>query len=247
MRRSESFFDAILNDPANDELRFLYAEQLENEGDPLGEFIRTQCLLAEACSGDPAAFLLERRERDLLSAHETEWAGDLANHVHWWTFRRGFVHEISAAAGAFIAGAPRLFRMAPIQVVHLDGVPDCIESLAASPFLKRVRFLDLSDNPLGNRCLRVLAESPHLVNLRGLNLSSAFIGDAGLSALAASPYLTNLEELYLCDNRIGRSGIRALADSPLRDQLKVLSLRFNQIDPQAVDLLEGRLAARVSY
>jgi len=247
MRHSESFFDAILGDPSSDELRFLYAERLEDEGDPLGEFIRTQFDLAETSPEDPAAFLLERRERDLLAAHEADWAGELASHVHWWTFRRGFVNEISASAGAFIAGAPRLFRMAPIQVVHLDGVADCIESLAASPFLKRVRFLDLSDNPLGNRCLRVLAQSPHLVNLRGLNLSSAFIGDAGLAALVASPYLASLEELYLCDNRVGRTGIRALAQSPLRDQLKLLSLRYNQIDPQTLDLLEGSLTARVSY
>ncbi|MBX9681361.1 MAG: TIGR02996 domain-containing protein [Gemmataceae bacterium] len=247
MRRSEAFFDAILDDPASNELRSLYAGWLEAEGDPLGDFIRTQCALAEAASDDPNALALEQREQDLLAAHEAEWACELPNHVHWWTFRRGFVHEISASAGAFVASAPRLFRMAPIQVVHLDGVRDCIDSLAASPFLKRIRFLDLSDNMLGNRSLRVLAQSPWLTNLQGLNLSSSLLSDAGLAALVASPYLTNLEELYLCDNRIGRSGIRALTESPLSEQLKVLSLRFNRIDAVTAGLLEDGVAARVSF
>jgi uncharacterized protein (TIGR02996 family) len=247
MRRSEAFFDAILDDPANDELRSLYAGWLEGEGDPLGDFIRTQCALAESPGNDPASLALEQRERDLLIAHEAEWAGELANHVHWWTFRRGFVNEIAASAGAFVASAPRLFRMAPIQVVHLDGVRDCIDSLAASPYLARIRFLDLSDNMLGNRSIRILAQSPWLRNLRGLNLSSTLLSDSGLAALVASPYLTNLEELYLCDNRIGRSGIRALAESPLRDQLKLLSLRFNRIDAECAGLLDDQVAARVSY
>lgn len=247
MRRSEELFRLVVDDPRNEEARSAYAVHLDELGDPLGEFIRVQRALADLSSDHPTAFVLERRERELLACHEAEWARELPDHVHWWTFRRGFVNEIAASCGAFVAGAARIFRMAPVQVVHLDGVRDCVESLAASPYLERVAFLDLSENPLGNRGVRVLAQSPWLCGLRGLNLSSTLLGDAGLAALAESPHLTHLEELYLCGNRIGRGGIRALAESPLRGRLQVLSLRFNDIDPVSADLLEDSLIAKVSF
>jgi len=43
MSQENAFLQAILDDPDNDDLRLVYADWLEERGDPRGEFIRLQC------------------------------------------------------------------------------------------------------------------------------------------------------------------------------------------------------------
>jgi uncharacterized protein (TIGR02996 family) len=74
---------AIYADPDNTEARLVYADALQEQGDPRGEFIALQC----------AGTTPSRRERALLRVHEREWLGGLDAHVlkHGVVFRRGFV------------------------------------------------------------------------------------------------------------------------------------------------------------
>jgi uncharacterized protein (TIGR02996 family) len=60
MTPDEAFFQAILDSPDDDTPRLVYADWLEEQGDPRGEFIRLQCLLAKMANDDPA-----RRETEL--------------------------------------------------------------------------------------------------------------------------------------------------------------------------------------
>jgi uncharacterized protein (TIGR02996 family) len=63
MTHDEAFLRAILDNPDDDTPRLVYADWLEEQGDPRGEFIRLQCLLARMPYDDPA-----RREAESLSA-----------------------------------------------------------------------------------------------------------------------------------------------------------------------------------
>lgn len=239
------FWSDILLRPQDDAPRLRYAAWLDEQCDPLGEFIRVQCRLSRAgLAGDPLREL-ETRERELLAEFEEDWVGEIADMVGLWVFRRGFVREISASSEQFLEHAEELFRRAPIQEVHIGHVNGNLNSLAASSFLGKSNFLDLSNNPLRDCGARDLAASPHLAHLRGLNLSSSCMGDRGLKALAHSPYLNQLRELYLCDNRISSSGARALAASPLADRLGLLHLRFNVIGHDGADMLQKRFGSRV--
>lgn len=245
MLHPEAFLADVLEHPQDDGPRLRYADWLEERCDPLGEFIRVQCRLADLPASEPCVLELETRQRELLAEFEEGWVGELADWVDWWTFRRGFIEEVGASAAQFLAHAADLFQRAPIQEIHLGKVRDQLEPLAASAFLGKTRHLDLSNNHLRDQGARVLAASPHLAQVRGLNLSSSGIGDPGLRALASSPFLPELRELYLSDNRICSPGARALARSPLADSLSLLHLRFNPIGDDGAALLQERLGHRV--
>ena len=241
-----TFWSDILDDPLSDDPRLRYAAWLEDQGEPLGEFIQVQCRLA-AAPDSGIAWEWERREQELLAEHEEDWTSELRGLVDWGTFRRGFIEEIAVGAGRFVQHAERLFDNAPILVVHLNRSREYVEALAECPWLRRLRHLDLSNNFVRDTGAKLLAQSPFLADLHSLNLSSAALGDAGVRALAASPYLTSLRELYLCDNRIGPAGVRALAFTPLADQLDLLHLRFNDIDADSAALLRQTFGNRVHW
>jgi uncharacterized protein (TIGR02996 family) len=220
-------WSAILAYPHDDEPRLRLAHWLDERDHPRGEFIRLQCQLDKLPLANPLRLELEAREHELLADHEREWLGELDALVDWAVFQRGFPSEISTSCDAFLRHGERIMSLAPIQMVHLAGARNKADDLARCAALRRVSFLDLSNNHLRDQGTRILAESPNLANLEGLNLSSIGLGDAGAKALAASKHLVGLRELYLCDNRITYSGLRVLAESPLVGQLEVLSLRFN--------------------
>ena len=241
-----AFWNEIIEDSLNDEPRLRYAAWLEEQGEPLGEFIQVQCRLA-AAPDSGIAWEWERREQELLAEHEDEWAAEVRGFVEWWTFRRGFIEEIAVGAGRFLQYADRLFDQAPILVVHLGRSREHVEALAECHWLLRLRHLDLSNNFVRDQGVKLLAQSPFLSELHSLNLSSAAIGDQGVRALARSPYLKNLRELYLCDNRVGPAAVRDLVASPLADQLDLLHLRFNMIDGESAMLLKDTFGDRAHW
>jgi uncharacterized protein (TIGR02996 family) len=244
----ERFLEDVQEHPQDDAPRLRFAEWLDEHGDhPLAEFIRVQCRLARLPVNHLGFLELEQREQQLLAEHEREWVGDLADMADWWTFRRGFVEEVSTTVDKFLANACPLFHRAPIHEVHLIEARDRIESLAASPFLQRISHLDLSNNLVRDQGAKWLANSPHLAHTRGINLSSAGIGDAGIKALAASPHLGELRELYLSDNRISNNGVRAFVQFPLARNLHLLHVRFNTIGPEGNALLTRNLGDRVQF
>jgi uncharacterized protein (TIGR02996 family) len=73
----------------------VYADWLDERGDPRGEWIHVQ-LATEDRPGDAE---LRQREQDLLATHEAEWLGRLSSSGYWPTvpiqvaWRRGFVHR----------------------------------------------------------------------------------------------------------------------------------------------------------
>ncbi|MCI0683908.1 MAG: TIGR02996 domain-containing protein [Gemmataceae bacterium] len=241
-----TFLNDILEDPQNDEPRLRYAAWLDDQGDPLGEFIHVQCRLASAPDSG-IAWEWERREQELLAEHEDDWAADVRGLVEWWTFRRGFIEEIAVAAGRFLQYADRLFDQAPILVVHLSRSREHVEALAECHWLLRLRHLDLSNNFVRDPGVKLLTQSAFLSELHSLNLSSAAVGDSGVRALACSPFLKNLRELYLSDNRISAAGVRDLASSRLADQLDLLHLRFNPIDGDGAALLHDVFGDRARW
>ena len=75
------FLDAILKDPDNKEPYLVYADWLEERGDPRGELIRVQWRLEdEQLDGDDRADL-KGREKALLKEHKRSLLGDLADEL----------------------------------------------------------------------------------------------------------------------------------------------------------------------
>lgn len=244
MVAESEFRRAILDKSDDSELRLAFADWLDEQCNPLGEFIRVQHRLERQTDQDEILLELENRERELLGEFRTEWAGEIDGMVQWCSFRRGFIEEICITAESFMANGSRLFELAPIRVVHFSNVADP-ERLANCPHLQRIAFADFSEILLGNRGVRVLAQSQYLTKMRGLNFSGVGVANSGTQALAKSPSLRHLRELYLSDNRIGDLGGSALARSRHLSRLEVLCLRFNGITAAAANALRQHFGKRV--
>jgi uncharacterized protein (TIGR02996 family) len=88
--RDEKMLQAIWAAPDDDAPREIYADWLQEQGDPRGEFIALQMARSRSRIDQPGA----RRERALLTRHKHRWLGPLAPWiapVSRARFERGFV------------------------------------------------------------------------------------------------------------------------------------------------------------
>src|SRR5262249_44727116 len=89
-----AFIRAIRESPGDDTVRLVYADWLEEHGDPeRAEFIRAQCWLAAARPGHPDWESYRLKERTLLAANRDRWwapfDGILDRESGWYD--RGFL------------------------------------------------------------------------------------------------------------------------------------------------------------
>src|SRR6476660_5312168 len=207
-----AFLAAIRDRPDDDLPRLVYADYLDERGDPRGEFIRLQIERPTLAADDPRRHDLLAREHELLRAHEEEWLGPLAAIVSSHEFRRGFVGWVLVMTEAFIAHGEALFAWAPIHTVKLRGAAGWVKTLAAMPQLRWLTAIDLSFDHLEPADARLLAGSPHLERLTDLNLNGNHIGDEGGLALASSPALARLTGLRLDACHLTARSVAALAE-----------------------------------
>jgi uncharacterized protein (TIGR02996 family) len=233
----ETFFQAILDQPDDDHLRLIFADWLEERGDPRGEFIRIQHALLDPSLNDDQRYPLLVCERELRCRHEAEWLGPLAEILHGWEFRRGLVEEATLAAAAFLEHAPALFAAAPVRHIKLLNARELMPELGLCPYLGRLTGLDLSGNDVSDVETEYLAGSPHLGRLAYLDLSMNLIELGGVKALAKSSGLAALTALNLSQNTIGDMGAYNLAASMHLTGLTSLTLRFGDIGPGGADYL----------
>src|SRR5438477_7893874 len=96
-----AFLSRIREQPEDNGPRLIFADWLDERGDPRGEFIRVQCALARLPADDPRRADLEQREQTLLAAHQGDWTAPLRGLASDWTYRRGFIAAVSVDASAF--------------------------------------------------------------------------------------------------------------------------------------------------
>jgi uncharacterized protein (TIGR02996 family) len=244
MTHPPRYLQTILANPGDDAPRLRYAQWLDGCGNPLGEFIRLQCLLAQNPISKPHIDY-ERREQALLAKFWANWSKALAGRVEWYSFRRGFVEEISLTDRQLIKHATELFRLAPVLDIHLKSDGRRLGALPALDDVSHTLFLDLSSQRLGDESIEDLANAPMLAHVHGLNLGSSMLGDEGLESLFESPHLGNLRELYLNDNPITDEGIRRFVMSPIVERLERLDVRFTRISDEGTGILKHILGDKV--
>jgi uncharacterized protein (TIGR02996 family) len=198
--------------PDEDAPRLIYADWLEEHGDPdRAEFIRVQCQLARLSLWDRRRRDLTRREYELFARHANRWSADLITRVPRWQFRRGFVEQIKAEPRHLTRHAEMLWRLFPVREVLLEHPERAeIRKVAHSPWLARVEKLDLTHSRMGDDGLRLLLGSPHTHGLRGLTLRFCRLSAGGLRLLARAANLPALEQLDLSANEdAGPEGVAA--------------------------------------
>jgi uncharacterized protein (TIGR02996 family) len=88
----EAMLAAIYESPDSDEPRLVYADALQERGDPRGELIALQCRLARTPEHDPSWPAMVRREAQLWNEHGKRWRGDR----RFLLFERGFPRRVDA-------------------------------------------------------------------------------------------------------------------------------------------------------
>jgi uncharacterized protein (TIGR02996 family) len=275
MIAANAFLQTIVEQPEADAPRLVYADWLEEQGDPLGEWIRVQCQLALLRDGDPRREPLGRRQEQLFEQFGALWHGPVKELGLVGKFQRGLLEVTVTGARKLLDVADQLFALPSVLHVNLrDGAldRDTLRALARSPVFKRVRQLDLQRSHLTNDGIHVLCSSPFRGRLSKLRLGhtqisslaarllvSVFdlsslvelslcfngIGEGGARHLAKCSQLTRLRVLDLSNNRILSEGAVYLAESPYLNQLRLLDVRGNNIRRSAKRSLRGKYGPRV--
>ncbi len=123
MTHDEAFLQAILEAPDDDTPRLIYADWLEEQDDPRGEFIRVQCQLARLAQDDPGRPTLEERERHLYAEVAPGWPGSPRDRAAAFAFCRRLMRGGAIPAAHYLAHAA-VFRTAPLRDIPVDRT-DC--------------------------------------------------------------------------------------------------------------------------
>ena len=216
MTTEHDLLQAILDaEPDDAELRLIYADLLQQRGDPRGELIAMQVARTDDA--------VEERERKLLDDHEAAWLGPWQGRAEEWRFRRGFLHELKVPLDAFVEIArglappsehlafvrelrlvePRLpgedtavlarelvGLAAPLRItaltLQLALHERVVTELARGQFLQHVERLQLVPVTMSAPAFAWLTRSPHLSAVSTLELRNANLDDDALAELAST-------------------------------------------------------------
>jgi uncharacterized protein (TIGR02996 family) len=225
----EPFLQTVLENPADDGARLVYADWLEEQGDPRGEFIRVQIESAKLNPGDPAFERLTDREMILLGRHGAEWRAEIPEWARGGCeFRRGFVSEVIIITRWQAGFGPELARMTPIEKVTLSIAHMAIEDFADGPELPHLQELAVLDDKMDPDDLKVLTQSPSLRQIRALLFMGMRLLDTGPHLIQLSPFVRRLQRLEMKRCRIGHRGVVMLAESENLPGLQWLDFSDNK-------------------
>jgi uncharacterized protein (TIGR02996 family) len=237
----EAFLRAICEEPDDDTHRLVYADWLDEHGQPeRAEFIRVQCALAKLGPDAPRPAELAEREQALYEAHHRAWFDELPEWARprvygTSTFRRGFVAGIFCTARQWLKGAEALLRQVPPERLTLYKCKGVMAEVSRSPSLAGVWALGLHELGSGAE-LRELVKATHLTRITEFHLEARPLDDEAGAILPRLPFLSRLRRLVLrC--RLGDTGARLLVETPALARLESLDLSFNHLGTGTVAAL----------
>lgn len=215
---------AIAAAPDEDTPRLVYADYLDEQGDPAraarAEFIRAHIRLERLPSGAPEHGVTQEQVRHLLVEWDAVWqAGLPPGFTRLAYYRRGFPYR--AALTASLADGTDDPRLQLIECLELfpDVAPRELTRVLGWPLFARVKELVIRGHRvLGWAGTRVLAEG-RFPRLERLILARQGIGAPGLRALAESWGFPRLRELDVSYNEIPAEALEAFGASTLRKRL----------------------------
>ena len=211
MTDRDAFLAAIRSATADDLPRLVFADWLDDHGDPAwAELIRVQVELEPIHEelDNPRRRELADCETELLALHADRWLGpvhDLAAEYPAYgpVFRRGLPESVSLSLDTFLARGGELFAACPtVREVCVYGVAGRGADLAACPHLAHVETLEIADWLTYEDAEHLLSVNPprghpHMLRWFG---GSVVAAARFLAALGVAPHRT-VEFVQLLDPR----------------------------------------------
>ena len=241
MSEEADFLAQILAEPDEEAPRMIYADWLEELGDPRGEFIRLQCQRAHLPVNHPEQLGMIHRQQELIKEHgEERLGGSLPKEVQAMhksirkiRTHRGFVEKISLTARQYARFAERILKLIPLRAVKVDT----IGGLTETPQLKRLREVEAHQA----HDLLKFVRSSFITNLKTLIVKSSLVDVAQLEALVSSPHLRGLEEVVFGSISAGDLIADFLAGATELLSLRTIRMNYCQLTYHA---LQSLLASR---
>lgn len=245
---------ALVENPDDLTTHYAYADFLQEQGDPRGEFIQVQLALEDPERTTAERQKLKRRERELLAEHGRKWLGILAEELlgpaeEPWElldehdlrrlyeirFARGWLDRIVSLYST--GGGHRLGMLlctAPesqlLRELHLKPDNGVIPELIRSPFLNNLRVLRVSGGVRWLRQLEFRALSKLVEKLPRLEELRLFARNYDAACLFSLENLSHLRllQVYSLD---APYPLEALADNPALRNLTHLWLGPDNLEP----------------
>jgi uncharacterized protein (TIGR02996 family) len=205
---------ALLENPDDVATHYAFADYLQEQGDPRGEFMQIQLASEDPERSEAECRKLQARAEELLREHEREWLGILADTPHLeYRFARGWLDTIIVREraddahrtdlGPLLCLAPEARLLRKLVLEYDDGL---IDALLESPCLRNLRVLHLGRpmNGFYDPSQVQVVESPFLPAL-------------------VSKQLSRIEELRLFAQRYDAAHLFALANL---SSLRVLQIYY---------------------
>jgi uncharacterized protein (TIGR02996 family) len=233
-----AFIRQIVERPSEELPRLIYADWLEEQGDPKGEFIRVQCALSRGSDDASWTAALRHRERDLLREHCDQWIAEIGPGIQWYEPRNGLIESLIVSAESLLTTKGEILARAPIigLGVALTSL-EHVRTLARQPALAYLQSLRLGGSALREEGLAILLDSPHFPAPRSLWLTRCQLGPRAIVALSNSPRLKDVRTLALSGNPIGLAGVQAIAGAIHFGNLEELMLESCEIDASGLEAL----------
>ncbi len=103
--------------------------------------------------------------------------------------------------------------------------------------LKKLRFLSLNDNRLGDDSISVFLKSPHATPIEILNLDYTQVGNGACSAIAEATQLKNLKEFHLERGYVDDEGLKKFLEWEGLEKLRTLKLPSNKLTDEGIEEL----------
>jgi uncharacterized protein (TIGR02996 family) len=198
---------AILAHPDEDTPRLMYADWLDEHGQPeRAEFIRIQC--------DPTADeAAENRAAELEERNRAKWLAGLPQFPRAvWEFRRGFPEYLDSPGLLFLDHYDAFARVPWLRFLFLHHVANLdVRDFLNRPWKPQWAELELMDDALSaafvysgydsTPIIEAVARCPQVSQLRTLGLFSFDITERGVAALVSSPHIDSLRYLHIDGDR----------------------------------------------
>lgn len=249
----KAFRQAIIEEPDDDGIRLIYADWLEEQGNPRGEFIRLQIELEHVESTDSRRAEYLDREQEMLQEHREEWEptkpkkhGHQCHH-----FKRGFVEPLRPG-WLSPEEIEEQWKWSPVRELMLrDENRSQLSDWGKSPFLQRVRVLNLNANvDFPARDCSSLLTSEHLVNLKEIHASEMrFSGTESIEALTTNEALSSLEHVCLSfPEGFSSRWLELLANATSFQNLKSFVLNNTELGNVGAQIIaDGRAWKRLEH